>query len=962
MQKSPEAFTIAQGLMRQESKNCKFFGALTYSVVIANLQEDGIADKIGVLLEEMEGNVVALAMEGGTPGDLVIKKLFSNMSFLFTKYWNIYPNPLVSLHRIILNLPENFGNDVRVAFFLTFASILVEDISKQERNPDLHKVFHNDVYPELEKSLGLILSNTMSFDDHLLTLEFIDSWVDYVAGAENASAERYETNDLIADYIFHHFVTACENFNENSITLCDKAAQVMTEILEIYPRLLSPEKRNTLETMLFAPEQWGQLYVSTVLTGSSGESFMEETEHFANLVTTLLLSRLEALAKLILVSETQSKVEGLIYLTNFPGIPIEEETVSDRLLTFWEDLVNVFKDQVNVEEQYADDMHAKNQYLEIRDDIINRVCLIYWYKIRPPDSSTSNIDRSAFAYYRTNVADLFITTYSLLGVPFYNTLCENVIQTLGQANTNLSKIGEIEVSLYLLYKITEDVVFFESQAIALMPSINSVFEAGLLRFMQSLPTEIDPSLHLLPTLISFLTSVQVYLRTDVGSQYLSDVLNILFTIIILGSPQISLAASKSILLLCQDCRDQLIEFLPQLEVLLKEIMSDMKIDSLIRQRMFNSFISIAVGLRDAQKLGQVILNLVLGIHESSMKIMSKENLEEEEEDYLVSLLSSVLEMGNACGNLENVEETLTDDDKQNILIYWTNDPLKVKESILSLIEKYSFGFAPFLFNTVITEKCCLTLKCGIREPLEGPFKFSLKTLFDYASQKTRKCDLNSLSYIYRLVETVVIVNFRILTADIMEQLLNSIYVERIEIIREDMYAVNAAMELFATTLEKKPALIIYTTIFRETILLHALGNMSNHEAFIIKSVGRFWNALLTLRRAPKETQDYMKELMINTNLGVEFTQTLCESFINATRSTLDNFYITFRNLISKYPLEAKKWLLISFAFINNEKTKKEVDILISSLLLTRGQSSANVILKKIWLQANGLVDYNDRKY
>lgn len=200
----------------------------------------------------------------------------------------------------------------------------------------------------------------------------------------------------------------------------------------------------------------------------------------------------------------------------------------------------------------------------------------------------------------------------------------------------------------------------------------------------------------------------------------------------------------------------------------------------------------------------------------------------------------------------------------------------------------------------------------------------------------------------------------------VNDLLSRIFTDNVVKIAGDVDLIKSSLELFSTILERYPSLIISLEVFRIDIIKLALVGLSYHESFVIKSVIKFWVNFITLKRGRAEDQEMMQSIINATYtdenpLGYTLSQNLICSFLENPRSNLDHFYPMFRNLIGKFPVQFKTWLrlvLINTVGKRNERIdKKYIDQFVGRLMLTRGQRQANDILKRFWLEYNGLVEF-----
>lgn len=976
-------------------KNCQFFGALTYTVVLNNLNHQSLTeDALNTIVNDLQRHLYSHIRDQSQIGAnlVIIKKLLSNLSLLFSKSPKLYQNPITTLLGVILsvnNLPVEAGLSsiieslplIHIDLLLTFFSILVEDVSKEseEKNTNIHQVIYDFAFNDYKLILTYLQNSfsSLPLDSRLLVLDTINSWVSYISVAESNSTIRYNDTNLLIEILLNCLVVVPydKEINETSLNLASKALVVLTEIVEINPSMLKPETKKIITSILFEQNQWGINFINSVIFNEENRNlYSDEANNFVNLVIVYLQMDLLKFSKNILDPKYQHIISILIKLTDVPGIPIEDETISELLLAFWEELASIFVDDsetFDVLFESSSIPNFKESFNNEKQKIFDEVCRIYWLKIHLPDISTLAGIRSEFVHYRQNVADFFIVIYSLLSTPFYENLTSGLITSLDNLKQDLNPVTlvDVESTLYLLYKVTDDSTFYESQSSVLVPFTNSVFSNNLLAGFKNLPLD-NMNTYYHSSLVNYLSSVQFYLKTDLGKSYLGDIFDLLFMIMMKSSGVASLASlslmtSKTILKICQECRSNLTEFLPNFELVLVDMLKDYTVDHLIRQRMFHSYTSIAQCIKDPQAFAGNLYRMISAINEQCTLVINGTPLNEEQQEYLTSLLSCIVEIGKGCQLPDEPDEIYSKEEQNAVDLYWSQDPLQIRSLVLSIINQFSLKYAPFVQNQFITEKCCLILKCGLGEPLYGPFKFDNLTIFQYVITKMDiLSDINSVTFIYSLVETVIITDFHNLNDQMINELISNIFTSKLEFIKSDPDLIKSSIDLFATVIEKKPSLIIDLPIFFDVILYFAIEGLNANETFIIKSVVKFWTVLTALKKGSRVDQEKIQTVIgLENNISKLLVHNLFKSFLASSRSNLEYYYPAFRQLIGKYPMIFKKLVFETLSDDNLGIKQDRIDeqvktAFVNKLMITRGHRAANDVLKNFWLSANGLIDFH----
>lgn len=937
---------LAHQLMLRPSKNCQFFGALTYTVLINKTQRFD-PDTLQVLVRTLESFIYA-------SDGIILKKLLSNLSLLYIYNFDNYRDPIGNLLTVMNLDPLGIGDNPQASsLVLMFCTILVEDLTKKEKLVVIHESVFKDIYPRLNQVYQALNSTVVSPTLDTLGLDCMSAWVNYIPIAEYQSKVRYDDVSSFIRYIFDHFrpetVSGLE-IDSEMMDAINKAIGCLTDIIEINPQMLNSDMKQYLTSLLFENDLWGQRFIGEFALNLD---FRQEIGNFINLIIAFMQLQSVAISKNLTIPKNQHILQFLTKLTDFPGTAIIEEGFSEQLLLFWDEFFNVFIDNEQLYEESLDSIEKESFYLQ-RNELCDSICTIYWRKIMMP-VDFKGYD-SEFLYFRSNVGDFFSNIYSLLKSPLYEKLTMAAIK-------QLASIQQLESTLFILYKINDDCTFYESQSNLLIPFVDQLLHHQLL---ETFTTSNVNNGFMLTTLINYISSIQFYFKTDRGKTYLGKVFDILFSIMLNSELKLSLNASKTIVNICQECKSSLEKFIPNLKPLVMEMVTNSKVDPLIRQRMVNSFVSVAQNELPSDFASHLvdILNTIENQSVSVMEMINTDSIIEDletMEQYLCSLLQCIEECGKATILSDEVEELYSDENITMINNYWQTDDKNIKTMVLNIINKFSLEFLPFVNNPQITETCCQIFKIGLNEPISGPFKFEIVVILKYISQKAETYDSLSLSYLFKLIETVVITNPNAVDDLMIYHLLDAVFVDKLDTISNDPDLITSSINLFTSIIEKKPTLLLNNMIF-SAVCDFTIANLGASESFVIKAVLKYWAALLLMKRGTQNDHERVAHLLVEQKLGPLLTEKLVVGFINTSRSQLDHYYPVFRQLVGKFSLHMKLWLLLVVADLNIKLNANERQAFIDKLMITRGQRTANEVLRHFWLNSNGLIDFTNKNF
>lgn len=985
IQKSPQGYEVASYLLEHESRNCKYFGALTYAVVIQNSQLN--EERLFALISSIQGHISRLLADSTLLSSnlFILRKLMSDLSLLYIRS-SVF-NPVWALLRA-LGGPEgstvqDFSKCVsqlppaQLGLLLVFFSILVEDVLKlNDYVSAINSSVKTEVFPYLEMTIEYLAylqeSKQLSDEMDVQALDTLNSWMSYIPNT-NGDA-KYDSGQLtlIVKFLYQHFDQPLNVENTERMSALKHCLLIFNEILEVNATLLSLEQKLSLYSILFNSGQWGERFMADVVFTQMRSEFEEEVNAFVDLVLTVLQLNSIRLSKTILESTTQNILSIALKLTSIEGTALSDESISERMLVFWEELASVYQDSDDLFEilfRESNEPEFQSRFEFEKKSIFNEVAKVYWRKIHIPEFSIYKTLRGDFNGYRNTVAEFFLGAYALLKADFYEMMCESLISSIRQYPENQGLIVDIEATLYLLFKINEDTVYFESQERMITPFSLRIFGSNLMEVFKSISFSDERGQYFYSTFVQYLASNEFYLKTPEGSTYLGQVFDMLFPIIMASNSTLSLLASKTATKICEECNLSLTGFLPNLEVIVIEMLRNPAIDSLIRLRMFNAYSVVAKGIKDLGKNAQIIKGMVSAINEATQAMIKEagSTLSEAQEDYLVSLISCLENIGKGSSLTDEEIDGMLPQEEVEYREFWREDTLKVKPEILAIVRELSLEYQPLSQNALVIDKCVLVIKVGFRERFGGPFDFDQQFIVQYlVLLMDQLSNANAVPYVFALFECMISLNFNKMSDSLVSEMIERLFVIRLEFLRTDPDMIKSAIDLFSRIIEFKPSLIIHSAVFSNTIIRFALDGFNANESFIIKSILKFWINTISMKRGTKDDQEALNRLFVDQQLGKLVTYDLMSSFLKATRSYLEYYYNVFRSLVGKFPVQFKQWLIQSLEEMKPtllvKVDPKEVNMFAHKLLVTRGRRTANDVLKSFWLTVNGLVEYNSQSY
>ncbi|KAI3402379.2 PDR6 [Candida oxycetoniae] len=996
-QKSSQGYQLGLELLHNDNSTVKYFGALTITVYFNTFPSE--SDYLHPF-QQLSTIVNQLTIENFHANAFIIKKLLSCLSLIYAQNYTSFDPVLLFIGTMknkssttLEDLLENLDTPIKLELLITFFQIFIEDILKYSNKvSELHQIVHKSVFIHVRTLFQYLLTrySNLPIDILLLSIDCLNAWIVYISSAESQSEVRY-TDDLS---IFITFTLKplgggggsggggdgdkSDGFLDK-IEIYNKSFSALSEFVDNIPRVLNPFKAEIL-SIFFGNDEFGLTFLNTVFSNKDIlEENQAEIDNYINLIVNYLTLYLVQIVRNLLDDDTYRIIETMITLTNAPGMAIAEENISSQLTSFWDDFANTLIDDEDALAEILTNPTAKEAYGQRKNVILMEVAIVYFKKIQRPSNKPTTQE---FIRFRTLAADLFILFYTILGLPLFTTLCDIV-------GPNLM---ETEAAIYLVYKITSDLQFYDddeeeegvdenSKTSALIKDIKTIFDRNVLSLVNS--NEADQQLT--TSLLNLMSNLTFFYKSPTGKQYLASSFDFLFKLVT-NQPKgnLSLVASRTISRICKNTGE---EFLPQLEAILIAMLRNPAIDNFIRERITFSYISVVKSSKNPVELATKIRAILFEIEQHTLHLNVPEGLE----DYTVSLIACISEIGKACVYPEPIENHLTSFQIREITNYWNEDPLGIKLTILTNLKHFSLD-SPFLSQkTIVTEICCNILKSGFNEPLPGPFTFDLESILQYIIAKVQISTPASIEFLHSLLISTVLTHAKDLSQSQIELVLSSVFVNVVEIILSDIDLIKTSLEVSTIILDLNPRLLLHTNIFPNCILPFALKSFEKHEVSITRALVSFWDVLLKLKKGSQQDQLFVRQLMVeedkqnplsssssssfslsvsssagasssssSSSMGLRLCESLLKAFVLSPRSSLDHYYSLFRTLIAKYPMEFKKWLIHTASNLQVGKvrfTESEIQQFVNKLMVTRGQRMANTILKEYWLKINKLVEF-----
>lgn len=1015
IQKSDDGINLANELLSLEngSSNIKYFGALTFTVQLTKMKTH---EELWCILQDNLFHITRLIMcyvkDPVTNNFLLmtIKKMMSNLSLIFTNVnqlndpdspnWNNPINTLVHLISISTSNRINFNDKAVVSeviqdllnqelpyceliefiqssttintLILLFTKIIVEDLkkfqSKRNSMSQVYNLVHNHLYISTMSVLNFNLESNINKSNMNEVFDCISAWISYISMARNVSANG--NADLTE--IFKHLIRLmCISEESNSkYPYSQTVINILGDIFGNDPTLMNYELRCEVESIFLGiylsdrsnlsvkGHEWMQSYLNYLVINE----FYDELKELSQCVVDFLqINNLDVCNKLFTsiassyppVDLLHQYIKILLQLTNFPLVPVLQESYSVKMVDFWLDLCESF---CNLSQD-----SLRTDSISLAESIFGQVVEIYLPKIglmnkqRILGEDSSLVDE--FEDFRIAVQDLIEVIWSVLG---HSKLTNGLLLGMCQSNNLNTDIFQAESMVFLLSKLLNGVKFDQCSTISKTIKDSNTISKVLYLLqtgIQQQDTDVNSQilkLDLVKTSTNLIVNLSEYFQIDSISldAVIKTILQCLdicrsnTSIKIANKMEVSLTIALT--KVCDTCKYQLTEYLPTFIQALKSMFEEsLPVSFFTKEKLVRSVgyviqSSIKEGIDiQAHNLLTVIDLVKLALNKCT------------DRSYMLSLLTCISELGSGMLSNEDDESYLDlyPHIRQQAIEYWKNDPLCLRIKIMNLVNNC---LIMHMKDSEFIEVSCLIMgKALLLSEEEYHFlRFTLQEILEFALRLVDNCDLSTgLPYIVYLLEKLIGSYKLHLTTNDFDLIFTNFFLNHYKNgISLDPDLIQVMISFVNETLDIKPTLVIHSIHWKPFILPEFLKFLLSKERFTIRAVTKFWCKVVNNKKyTQNESNDIQEQI---NSIGPRLVLEMMIGLLNAQRSDVSYYSELLRLLVAKYPLLMKTWLTKFLPCLNDNCNAHEK--FISKLLVTRGSKAGCGIVQEWWLECNNL--------
>lgn len=951
-------WTLADGLMRSDDQNVRFFAALTFTVKINQDGADLSEDDLNTLLHTLLNWLVLLVKQG--EGILVLKKLCSTLVTFFllpNSTWRKCLRHVLTCLQNDTAVPEaSSDNDsitkqflhhlspVKRFVILTITRELAEEGGAIEHTSQHFNYCHERIelnLPDAVAIIGYAIECIQTdFNDYQTDVfQAYQSWIAYARQEYARSSQQLKSlRTLLGN------VGQCL-FVQDTF---EAAAEFFTDLFTADDDFLNFEDATDFAQLFNTP--WACAYlVQLEQSDVNDEAFI-----FGQLVSAFA----QAIARYIIKSPVTFRniVDHMHRLSRTQRFETIDQSLSNACIDFWENFCSqisdvAFEDEIHDVTPGPTAINGESRQLHgiARTDWLLAVEELCTASALPSgeDGELCQLGSDhAFSEFRGRVKSAVQSSYTAFKHSVLEKLVSLSLEIYARDSSRTQCWAGIEAVFNCLRGLSESMKYEatdrEAEDIALQHLLNSPMYSDLTRFTELIPSRLRKEA------ITVIGEQDDFLgRHDA---FLLSALEVLFNAV--EQPGLATTASRAIFTLCNSNRAILgTRILPFMEVSERFFRSDSAKAS-SKKNVAAAIAAISQALLSQDDRVHIMGRLLKVIEHDYYRAMSPTTNAQVAEDYHQMARLSILEQLVAVGKASQTPEDVPIDlDAETDLYTSLWGPIQMRvASLLGTILSQSHYEGNVLATTFEV------LRTGYRETQAGPFVFDPQVTVDLVvstHRDTQRVDiavssasalLSSSSAQQSMVQSAVPVLltwlYSIIDADLATR---------------DPELSNACIEFLSRLIPRHVSHLNSLSPQAITMLFNfTLQCLNSGEVLPKRSAASLWTILLDIR-SPNIPN--LSDSLVDS-LGSSLVTVLINNFGgNASRSQLDWLAEPYRKLIFRHARSPwRHWTeqaLMSTAFPSDRVSDADKRKFLKQVEQLRGDRKTNTVVKEFWLACRG---------
>ncbi|KAK9799081.1 putative Armadillo-type protein [Seiridium cardinale] len=958
LQKSPEGWQIAEGLLARHSDNVRFFGALTFIVKLNTeaLNDDDARSALQKLMDWL-----LKCLENGA-GAIVIRKLCSALVTHFIHFSHVWPSCLRHISACLqIGQSDSTGNTGLVKDFaqglvtqksvaaIWFATALAEEAEKIDAKSTKYISLHERMLgnaADLASLLAPSLHGQSDLQSQKESIRCYQAWLLY--------AQRIPNEDLTSKLrpLLQPTIKCLVNDE-----LYEAAIELLTDTLGNWQTFFKQGDYNLLYSLF--DSSWSQKKYENLLKGDfdfDSVQFGLMMVAFGDAQITELMDGSN--------QGSQRFLAALVGLLTADGYPVAEDKIFVPALEFWSQFVENMVDDMYSAPQESVNWNAPP--LSYMTQIVSHC----WKKIQYPTLSVYNswdsTERVGFGDARKDVSDLLQSIFTISGQPLISLFVDLTLQGVSTAAW-----AELEAAAFCLGSLSDCV----SDSISCDEILSKVFGSQLFDLLRQGHSVVPVRAR--QTCLSLIERYSDYFARH--AEYLPAALNLLFSAV--GDLPLAGPSSKSIYRLCSSCRSVLTSevdaFLGQYE----SLRSSQALDSLAEERIVGAIASIIQALPDDQTRVHAFkrLLLMLGTDVEKSLQLNSYNADLDPSDPVVSRAYDIAQrptapvpsaevalqlairalrclLGSAKG-LQSPSESFVDLEAEQNAAQTSPLPelVQLQQDVIGILARVKDTFSA---NTEILDVTCSILKAGFSETDPGPFVFPPQAIIELITSSWHHRVASAISTACIFVTSLSNGTNKSQIPQTIERLLPWVagILYQLQDPENDPELAQYGIEFVQKTMTKAPGVFLQLqpTSSLEYLFMFAIKVLSGNEPLPKAAAAEFWTSFITLKASDQDTQSAINNAI--GHLGPVVSHTLIQNIGGkASRSELDKLSDPLKKLVVQHAY-AKQWLeaaLSDVSFPSDKVSPNDKALFLKKVMSLRGSRATNQVVREFWLACRG---------
>ncbi|ETS75674.1 hypothetical protein PFICI_12618 [Pestalotiopsis fici W106-1] len=959
LQKSPEGWQIAEGLLSRQADNVRFFGALTF---IVKLNTDTLEDEDArsALIKLIDWLLKCLEVGAGA---IVIRKLCSALVTHFIHFSHVWP---LCLRHVLLCLQNNQSDFARLqgpvqdavarltpqksVALVWFATALAEEAEKTDPKSTKYISLHERMLRNAGDLSSLLTCLVVGQSDTQTKQESIRCFQAWLLYAQRVPNEEMTSNlrPMLQPTIKCIVDT----------DLYEPAIEVLTDTLGNWQTFCKQDDYDLLYSLF--ESSWSQEKYQNLLQGD----FDFDSVQFGLLMVAFGDAQITELMDKS-NPRSQQYLAAIVGLLTADGHPVAEDKIFVPALEFWSQFVENMVDNMYSEPQESVDWNVPPL------SYLTQVVSHCWKKIQYPAldvyNSWDSTERVGFGDARKDVSDLLQSVFTISGQPLISLFVDLTLQ-----GVSATAWAELEAAAFCLGSLSDCV----SDSTSCDEILSKVFGSQLFDLLRQGHSVVPVRAR--QTCLSLIERYSDYFARH--SEYLPAALNLLFSAV--GDLPLAGPSSKSIYKLCSSCRSVLTSevdaFLGQYE----SLRNSQTLDSLAEERIVGAIASIIQALPEdgsrAHAFSRLLVLVAVDV-EKALQLKSY-NAELDPNDpavarafdaaqrpaapvtaYEVALQIAIRALrcllGSAKGLQSPTESYVDLDDEQTSSLPSSSSPelAQIQQDIIGILARLKDEFGN---STEVLDVICSILKAGFSETDAGPFVFPPQTVVEFITSSWNHRVASAISTACVFVTSLSNGSSKSQVPQIIAHLLPWVVglLYQLQEPENEPELAQYGIEFSQKAMTKAPDVFLQLqpTSLLEYLFMFAIKLLNGNEPLPKAAAAEFWTTFITLKSPTEDTQAGINSAIVH--LGPILAHTLIQNIGGkAARSELDKLSDPLKKLVVQHA-HAKQWLetaLNDASFPSDKVSHDEKALFLKKVISLRGGRATNQVVREFWLACRG---------